>query len=563
MTAGELRFVALGGVGEFGANLALYEYGGRLLMVDCGVAFAEDTEPGIDLLVPDPAFLEGRIEDLAGLILTHAHEDHVGAVAHLWPRLKCPVYATAFTAAMLRTKLKEAGILGQVPLRVVDLGGSVDLPPFQVTYVQVAHSILEAHSVAIRTPAGMVVHSGDWKLDADPRIGPKTDEAALRALGDEGVLALMGDSTNAVSEGQSGSEGELRESLRELVSGCAGRVAVTQFASNAARIETVARAAAVNGREVVVVGRSLHRTIGAARECGYLTDLPPLLDEDEGNLLPPGNVLYLLTGCQGEARGAMSRVAANNHRSVRLEAGDTAIFSSKVIPGNEKPIARVTGQLERSGVRVIDGRGHFVHVSGHPARDELRHFIRWLRPATVIPVHGEIGHLRAHAELAAAEGVPHTLQVENGAVVRLSPGPAQVVDEVAVGKLAVTGAGLVPLDSVGLQERRRMMFNGSVVAFVVLDGDSAPASPPRVVVRGLDAREDIAETAERAVEERVRDMPRGRRRSDAEVDSAVRGVLRGLVRRLTSQRPAIDIQILRLGASQAALAAVGAHEDRR
>ena len=548
MTVGELRFVPVGGVGEFGANLALYEYGGKLLMMDCGAAFADETLPGVDLLVPDLGFLEEHAADLVGLVLTHAHEDHLGAVAHLWPRfLRCPVYATAFTAAMLRSKLEENGILDQTPLQTVAPGGTVAPAPFQVTWVPMAHSIPEAHSIAIRTPVGTVVHSGDWKLDEDPCIGPPTDEAALRALGSEGVLALMGDSTNATTEGQSGSEGALRDNLHHLISGCTGRVGVTQFASNAARIETVAHAAAAAGRQIVVVGRSLRRTIGAARSCGYLSGLPPLLDEDEGRHLPAGGVLYLLTGCQGEPRGAVSRVASGEHRSVRLNAGDTVIFSSKVIPGNERAVARVTGSFEGAGVRVIDGRDHFVHVSGHPAREELRRLIRWLRPQAVVPIHGELRHLRAHAALADSEGVPRTLVVENGAIVRLAPGRADVVGEVPAAKLAVSGAGLVPLDSPGLLERRRMMFNGSVAAFVVLRADGALAAAPRILLRGLDGDEDATTNAARAIGERIRDVLEVNRRDNVEVELAVRRVLRGALRQLTNQRPRIDVEILHLG----------------
>ena len=548
MTVGELRFVPVGGVGEFGANLALYEYGGKWLMVDCGIAFADETLPGVDLLVPYPGFLQGHVADLVGLVLTHAHEDHLGAVAHLWPRLlRCPVYATVFTAAMLRSKLEENGILDQVPLQTVAPGSTVEPAPFRVTWVPMAHSIPEAHSIAIRTPVGTIVHSGDWKLDEDPCIGPPTDEAALRDLGTEGVLALMGDSTNATIEGYSGSEGALRDSLSHLISGCTGRVGVTQFASNAARIETVAHAATSAGRQVVVVGRSLRRAIGAARSCGYLSGLPTLLDEDEGRHLPVGSVLYLFTGCQGDPRGAVSRVASGEHRSVRLNAGDTVIFSSKVIPGNERAVARVTCSLERAGVRVIDGTDHFVHVSGHPAREELRHLIRWLRPQTVVPVHGELRHLRAHAALADSEGVPRTLVVENGAVVRLAPGPADVVGQLPAAKLAVSRDGLVPLDSPGLLERRRMMFNGSAAAFVVLRADGVLAAAPRILLRGLDGDKDAMANAARAIGEHIRDITGAHRRDDAEVELTVRRVLRGVLRQLTNQRPRIDVEILRLG----------------
>ena len=548
MKDGEIWFAPLGGVGEFGANLALYGTGGKWLMLDCGIAFADETLPGVDLLAPDSAFIGERRRNLVALVLTHAHEDHLGAVAFLWPQLECPVYATAFTAAILRRKLEEQGLAGRVPLHVVELGASLDLDPFRVTYISVAHSILEAHSVAIRTPAGTIVHSGDWKLDDDPRIGPRTDADAFRALGDEGVVALMGDSTNALTEGSSGSEGALKKSLGDLIADAPGRVAVTQFASNAARIQTVAQAAQEHGREVVIVGRSLWRTIAAAQECGYLDDLPALLEEDEAMHLPARNTLLLLTGCQGEPRGAMSRVAGGEHKRVRLGQGDTAIFSSKAIPGNEAAIFRVIGQLQRAGVEVLTGRDHFVHVSGHPAREELKQMIRWLRPGTVVPVHGEIGHLRAHATLAEAEGAA-TCVVENGALVRLAPGPVEAAGEVPVGKFAVTASGLVPLDSPGVQDRRRMMFNGSVVALLVMNEDGRLGAPARVVFRGVDLPEGEAAAAAEAVTDRVEDMPRARRGDNEEVELAVRQALRGRLKRLTAQRPSIDVEIVRVNAT--------------
>jgi len=546
MNEGELRFVPLGGVGEFGANVALYGFGGKWLMVDCGVAFADDTLPGIDLLAPDLSFISEQRENLVGLVLTHAHEDHLGAVAYVWRDLECPVYATPFAAAVLRNKLQQTGLLDRVLIHVVAIGGSVDLAPFQITYVPVAHSILEAHSVAIRTNAGLIVHSGDWKLDDEPCIGPLTDEAVMRDLGDEGVLALLGDSTNAMTEGHSGSEGALRESLRSLIGECEGRVAVTQFASNAARIETVVMTAAENNREVVVVGQSLWRTIAAAQECGYLRDLPPLMEADEVKHLLPRNTLLLLTGCQGETRGAMCRVAFGKHRNVSLTVGDTVIFSSKAIPGNERSIGRVTSQLIRAGVRVITERERFVHVSGHPARGELSKLIEWLNPRIVIPVHGEMSHLKAHAELAEAEETDlETIVIENGTMLRIAPGPVEIVDKVPVGKRAVTGVHLVAVDNSGVQDRRRMMFNGAVTVFLVFNEAGNLVSLPSVVLRGLDIK-DGADVSASAVAKGIADLPSVRRYDDKEVELAVRQTVRGGLRRCTLQRPLIDVEIVRL-----------------
>ena len=547
----ELLFVPLGGVGEFGANVALYGFGGKWLMVDCGIAFADSSLPGVDILAPDLSWISERRKDLVGLVLTHAHEDHLGAVPYVWETLKCPVYATPFTAAILRNKLDERGLTQQVPLRTVALGGSVELKPFLVSYIPVAHSILEAHSVVVRSPAGLIVHSGDWKLDEEPCIGPLTEESVMSRLGDENVLALFGDSTNAMTDGFSGSEGALRRNLAEIVSESTGRVVVTQFASNAARIETVARIAKDNDRALIVVGRSLWRTIQAAQSCGYLQGLPPFLEDDEVECLPPKNTLLLLTGCQGEARGAMSRVAFGGHRRVRLSRNDTVIFSSKAIPGNERDISRVTTQLLNMGVRVITGSDSFVHVSGHPARGELQKMIEWIRPRMVVPVHGGPGHLSAHAELAKALGVEQAPVVANGNMLRIFPGDPEVIDEVPVGKLAISGTRLVELDSPGVQERRRMMFNGAISVFVVLNSEGDLLSIPNAVVRGVDVDEDKNKDpdevwAVRVVRDIVVSLPKVRCRDDEAVELAIRRALRGELRKRTNQRPSIDIGVVRL-----------------
>lgn len=541
----DLLFLPLGGVGEFGANVALYGYNDKWLMVDCGISFADDSMPGIEILAPDLSYISSQKEKLVGLVLTHAHEDHLGAVAYVWDQLNCPVFATPYTASILRNKLSETGLLHKVPLKVVDIGGSIELDPFKITYVPVAHSILEANSLAITTPAGVVIHSGDWKLDDQPCIGPRTEENTMRSLGDRGVLALFGDSTNALTDGQSGSEGELRESIINIVSKCKGRVAITQFASNAARIESAFIAAKKNDREVVVVGRSLRRTINAAQECGYLEDIPPLLEEEEAELLPSRNTLLLLTGCQGEKRGAMSRVAFGQHRNIRLSQGDTAIFSSKSIPGNEHDINRVTSQLVRLGAEVITYRDAFVHVSGHPARNELSKLIEWLKPKIVVPVHGELANLRAHSDLALEKGNAQTAVIENGSILRLSKETTKVIDRVDVGKFAITSSGLAALDSPGLQERRRMMFNGVVAIFLILDTNGNLIAQPSLVIRGLDFEMDNLKIVE-VISERVKDLPRPRRMIDGQLELGIRQVLRKELRQFTGQRPLINIEIIRL-----------------
>ena len=420
-----------------------------------------------------------------------------------------------------------------------------------MNYIQVTHSILEAHSLAIRTPAGTVVHSGDWKIDPDPRIGPLIDEARFRELGRAGVLALIGDSTNVFVAGHSGSEGALLASLAEIVAERRGRVAVTTFASNAVRIDTIARVAAENDRELVVVGRSLWRTLAAARENGYLADLPTILSDDEVEFLPAEHTLLLVTGCQGEPRGAMSRIARGQHAKITLGAGDTAIFSSKMIPGNELNVGRTINGLVHAGVEVITEKDRFVHVSGHPAQDEMNQMYEWLRPQIAVPIHGEVRNLIRHAALAGQAGVPQTLVIENGDLVRLAPGDAAVVDHVPTGRLALSGTKAMPLDGESIRARRRMSHGGVMMAIIVLDGDAALAAPPRVLLRGLDTEDDQAEAvAADALRLGVESMPRPRRRDDGEVEALARKVLREQARRLSGQRPAIEIEIVRLAEAE-------------
>ena len=549
----ELLFAPLGGVGEIGMNLALYGYGGKGLMGDCGLTFADDGLPGIDLIFPDPAFIAERKDDLVGLVLTHAHEDHLGAVQYLWPQLKCPVYATPYTAYLLKRKLNEVDLLDTVPIIEVETGGEVDVGGFWVSYIPVTHSIVEAHSLAITTPAGTIVHSGDWKLDPDPLVGPVTDEAALKAVGDAGVLALICDSTNVLNEGRSKSESEVRQSLIDLIAVQTGRVVVTTFASNVARISSIAKAAEACGRSVVLAGRSLRRNVEAARACGYLEDVSVFLDEDEASYIPRESLLILCTGCQGEERGALSRIAFHDHRHIGLEAGDTVIFSSKIIPGNERTIGRVQNRLIFEDVKVITEKDHFVHVSGHPARDEMAEYYGWVRPQISVPVHGEARHLKRHAEFAKTLGISQAPVIENGDVLRLSPGPVEVIDHVHAGRLALDGGRLTSLDSRAVQRRRRMMYNGIAFVVLVLDENNELIVDPRVVVRGVFDQTDQGEilafndvlivAAERAFEKLIT-----RQREDDQaifdsVSQAVRSVLR---RESDGRRPAVEVEIVRL-----------------
>ncbi|MBV9859800.1 MAG: ribonuclease J [Alphaproteobacteria bacterium] len=542
-----LFFVPLGGAGEIGMNLNLYAHRGQWLILDCGVTFGDDSEPGVDVVMPDPAFIVERRDRLLGIVATHAHEDHIGAIPYLWRQLRCPVWATPFTASLLRAKLAEAGLADQLRINVVPLSARFAIGPFDLELVTLTHSIPEPNAVVIRTSAGTVLHTGDWKLDPDPLIGPTADEAALRRIGDEGVLAMIGDSTNALRPGVAGSEADLRPSLTELIGRYDGRVAVACFASNVARLSTVAHAAAANDRQVALIGRSLWRIYKAARENGYLTDLPPFLTEDDVGYIPRDKILLICTGSQGEPRAALARIAREDHPNVVLEEGDAVIFSSRIIPGNEKSIGRLQNALARLGVEIVTEEDHFVHVSGHPAREELSRMYQMVRPRVAIPVHGEARHLRAHAELAQECQVNQALLVENGDMVRLAGGAAEIVDQVPVGRLASDGKSLLPFGGNALRERRRVGLNGSAVATLVRGRHGRLMAPAQIALIGLVEPEAAAaagamlrDAAERAYES----LPEGQRRDDEALRDAVRRTLRRAINERFGKRPLIEVQIV-------------------
>jgi ribonuclease J len=547
--ASALLFVALGGANEIGMNLNLYGIAGQWLILDCGVTFGDDSQPGLEVVMPDPVFIAERRDRLLGIVATHAHEDHIGAIPYLWRELRCPVWATPFTASLLRAKLVEVGLADQVRINIVPMSGRFRVGPFDLELVTLTHSIPEPNAVVLRTAAGTVLHTGDWKLDPDPLIGEPVDEAALRRLGDEGVLAIVCDSTNALRPGASGSEAELRHSLTELIGRYNARVAVACFASNVARLETIAYAAAAHGRDVALVGRSLWRIDKAARENGYLSGLPPFLTEEEAGYVPRDRILMICTGSQGEPRSALARIAREDHPNVELETGDAVIFSSRIIPGNEKAIGRLQNALARLGVEIVTELDHFVHVSGHPARDELVRMYQMIRPKVAIPVHGEARHLIANAELARDCQVPQTLVIENGDLVRLGSSGATIVDEVPVGRLASDGKALLPLGGAALRDRRRVMFNGSVVATLVLDGHGRFAAKPAITIIGV-VEPEIAQqnlpylrlAIERALDELA---PAARREDDAVCDIARRALRRVLNERF-GKRSLVEIQIVRL-----------------
>ncbi|MGA3304831.1 MAG: ribonuclease J [Stellaceae bacterium] len=542
----ELAFLALGGVGEIGMNMSLYGYKGRWVMVDCGITFADDTLPGVDVIMPDPAFIAERAGDLDGLIVTHAHEDHIGAIQYLWPRLKCPVYATPFTAAVLRLKLIEAGLEHDVPITEVPLSGKFKVGPFEIELITLTHSIPEPNAVVLRTPLGTILHTGDWKFDPEPLVGEVSDMAALQRLGEEGVLAMICDSTNALRPGEGGSEADVRKSLIELVGRCQQRVAVACFASNVARLESAAEAARAHDRRAALVGRSLWRIEHAARETGYLKGVPPFLTEEEASYLPREKALLICTGSQGEPRSALARIAEDEHPDIVLEEGDTVIFSSRVIPGNERAVGRLQNALAKLGIAIITDHDALVHVSGHPAQDELIHMYQLVRPRIAVPVHGEARHLMAQARLAEQCQVPQAIVTRNGEVVKLAPGPASVVGEVPVGRLVADGKSLLDAKGEALKNRQRMVFNGAALATIVMDRKGNLLAPPQVTVQGIIDIEGDAEELGSRVAAALKELSAKELRDDAAVREAARLAVRRSLKDWHGKKPVTQVHLVRL-----------------
>lgn len=548
----ELVFVPLGGAGEIGMNLNLYGFGPpgdeTWLMVDLGVTFSDGDLPGIDVIMPDPTFIAERRDRLAGLLLTHAHEDHLGAVPYLWDRLGCPVYATPFSAAILRRKLGEAIFDETVEIIEVDLGSRFQIGPFDLELITLTHSIPEPNAVAIRCGLGTVLHTGDWKFDPDPVVGQAADEDALRQLGDDGVLALVGDSTNVFTPGTSGSEADLLDSLSDLIADCTGRVAIACFASNVARLHTIVAAARANGRDVVLAGRSLLRIESAARETGYMDDVPALIGEDEAGYLPDDKLAIICTGSQGEPRAALSRIAADDHPNVCLGNGDTVIFSSRVIPGNETAIGELQNKLSRRGINIITWEDAFVHVSGHPARDELTRMYQHVRPRIAVPVHGEARHLTAHAALARACQVAESVVAENGAIVRLAPGPATTIGQAPSGRLYVDGKRLVAAEGDAVRGRHRVAYNGTAMVTIVVNGSGKLVDSPQISHMGLldEPDEALEETVQEAVKQAVRKMPTLSRRDDDAIREAARLAARRAFRESLGKKPQTQVHLVRI-----------------
>ncbi|MDV6329403.1 ribonuclease J [Asticcacaulis sp. 201] len=549
----ELVFLPLGGSNEIGMNLNLYGFGPadnrQWIIVDVGVTFGDLTTPGIEVIVPDPEFLVG--ENILGIVLTHAHEDHIGALGWLWDKIKAPVFATPFTAFLVREKLREAGVLDDVNLTEVPLNGNVKLGPFDIDYITLTHSIAEPNGLAIRTELGTIFHTGDWKFDEAPITGSPTDIPAIRKLGDEGLLAMVCDSTNVFVEGRAGSEDDVRVELARVIKGLKKRVAVACFASNVARVDSVMRAAMEAGRSVCLVGRSMHRITAAARHVGLLHGIPDPVSEGEAANLKASEVLYLCTGSQGEPRAALSRIADGNHPLVKLREGDACIFSSRVIPGNEISIRSLQNRLSDLGVEIHTERDHpGIHVSGHPCRDELKEMYALARPRVSVPTHGERRHLLKHAALAAEVGIDEQITPRNGDMVRLAPGRAEIIDEVPSGRLFVDGGHLVPEASDALRERRHAAHNGMMFVAFALDSKNRLASI--VEVRGLglafeddDTISDQLEQICQSVEKAVKAIPSEGRDEDEAVETVVARVVKKAAQAIWGRRPIVETIILR------------------
>ena len=545
----ELVFLPLGGVGEIGMNLALYGYGPKTnrqwIMVDCGVTFPGPDLPGVDLVLPDIRFLAEERKNLKGIIITHAHEDHYGALNDLWPGLNVPVYASPFTAGMLEAKRDYERSRVEIPVTIFKQGDRINVGPFEIEAIGVNHSIPEPMSLAIKTPLGTVIHTGDWKIDLDPSLGPLTDEARFRKLGDDGVLALICDSTNAVRDGVSPSEHEVSESLTKIIESAEGRVGITTFSSNVGRIRSIAQAAEAAGREVLLLGSSMKRVTNVARDIGLMEGLKPFIEEDEFGYIPRDKVVVILTGSQGEPRAALAKIARDEMRNVAFTDGDTIIFSSRAIPGNEKAINDIKNGLIEQGINVVTDAEALVHVSGHPRRNELQQMYAWTRPKMVVPVHGEAAHLVAHAELAEQSGIGEVPRVRNGDVLKLAPGAPEVVDHAPFGRIFKDGNLIGDYEEMGIGDRRKLAFVGHVAVSILLDSRFDFQGDPEVEPFGLpqfdDEGEDMGDTLYDAVLGAVESIPRARRKDLEMVREAVRRAVRSTANEIWGKKPVVTV----------------------
>lgn len=544
----DLLFIPLGGSNEISMNLNLYHYKGKWLIVDCGSGFADDYLPGVDMIIPDSSFIEKHKKDIVGMVLTHAHEDHLGGVQYLWNSLKCPIYATTFTANFLKIRLNEYDFSKNIKIHEVKAGSKINLAPFSLEMVPLTHSAPEMQAIMIRTENGNVLHTGDWKFDNDPVLGKKADEELLKSYGKEGILALVCDSTNVFNKGTSGSEGDVRKSLVDIIAGCPQMVVVSTFASNLARLDTIIHAAELAGRKVALTGRSLHRIKLAAKESGYLKDITPLISERDVSRFKRNELLIIATGCQGEPLAATAKLASNSHPSIKLAPKDTMIFSSKIIPGNEKKIFRLFNIFVKAGVEVITERDHFVHVSGHPSIDELTKMYNLTKPNICIPVHGEPVHIHEHVKLAKKNGIPNAVEVENGSVVLLEPNNAKVIAKVENGYLAVDGNYLLPVESPIFKARRRMREAGIVIASIVIDKKGLLAAKPMLSLPGLlDPNEDmqLINIIKNDIIELIKMQQSQAKKalSNEQIEEGIRGLIRKTLKQEINKTPVIMVNI--------------------
>ncbi|PWK69160.1 ribonuclease J [Aminobacter sp. AP02] len=549
----ELVFVPLGGVGEIGMNFALYGFGPanarEWIIIDVGVTFPDAALPGVDLVLPDTRFIEEELKNLRGIIITHAHEDHYGALHDTWPKLKAPVWMTPFAAGLLEAKRQSEQGAPKIPVTVYRAGEKFSVGPFEIEAIAVSHSIPEPVSLAITTPAGTVIHTGDWKIDPAPAIGPMTDEARFRAYGDKGVLALICDSTNALREGDSPSEQQVGQGLREVIEQAKGRVAVTTFSSNVGRIRSIAEAARDAGRQVLVMGRSLKRVIDVSSELGYMDGLPEFVSEEDYGYIPRENLVVICTGSQGEPRAALAKLARDEMKLVALSPGDTVVFSSRTIPGNEKAILEIKNQLIDQGIKIIEDGDALVHVSGHPRRSELKRMYEWVRPRIGVPVHGEAAHLVGQGSLMSMSGIPEVAQIRDGDMLRLWPGAAEIIDQVPFGRVYKDGKLIGSDEAMGIRDRRKLSFAGHVAVNVVLDDKYELSGDPDLVAIGVAEVDAGGEALEELMLDAaigaVDSIPRARRKDLDLVQEAVRRAVRGAANEAWGKKPLVTVFVTR------------------
>ena len=553
MKNNELIFCPLGGSGEIGANMNLYAYGPednqKWIIVDMGITFADDSIPGIDVIYPDPGFIIEKKNDILGIVLTHAHEDHIGAVAHIWPKLKCKIYATPFTAALIVEKFKEKKINISEYLKIVQLNGKINLGPFKIDFITLTHSILEPNGLSITTPAGVILHTGDWKIDPNPLVGGDMDKKKLQEIGEKGVLAMICDSTNVFSEGRAGSESDVRESLLKIMEMQTKKIIVTSFASNVARMETIFYCAKKTGRNICLVGRSMHNIYKAAKQCGYLQGLIEPVEPRVAKKISRNKIIYLCTGSQGEPMGAMNRVVNGIHPEVFLEAGDTVIFSSKIIPGNEKKLYQLQNQITKADVEIITEENAFVHVSGHPNRDDLKDMYSWVKPKCIIPVHGEHRHMKEHVIFAKKMQIPQTLLIENGDIVKIYPGnKPEIVDKAPSGRILLDGIIGVSSDSQSIKERKSLSLNGYLEITLIVT-DNGKIKKPVISFRGI-PEDEISENFVFDIEDEVTNICKtfsiNNKKQEHNLIDTIKQNCRKIIRLRTGKKPFTNINIARI-----------------